>query len=134
MSPAGRPPRDWRDRAAAALRRLAGAPTQSESIRKNLEALLATAPGERRGRPDFGCGIESLLFEPIGPALLDEVRRRISNAIWRHERRIELLEVRAGVWDPETLLIEIDYRIRSSGERCSLAVPLAMAGQGSPIP
>ena len=128
MVPAGRhqPRRDLRDRAMDALRRLVGAPTESESIRKNLQNLLATIPGERRTRPDYGCDISSLLFEPVGPDMLEEMGRRIRNAIWRYERRIELVDVRCRADDPDTHLIniEVEYDVRSSGERAQLVIPL----------
>lgn len=113
-----------------ALRRLVGAPSESESIRKNLQTLLSTIRGELRTRPDYGCDIASLLFEPVGPEMLEEMRRRISDAIWRYERRIALIEVRARAEDPGMgfVQIEIDYSVRSSGERAQLVIPIQGMG------
>ncbi|HEY5722231.1 MAG TPA: GPW/gp25 family protein [Allosphingosinicella sp.] len=109
-----------------ALRRLIGAPTESESIRNSLQALLTTLPGQRRSRPEYGCDISSLLFEPVESDLLEEMLRRIRNAIWRYERRIELIDVRARAQDPGigSVLVKIDYSVRSSGERAQLAVQI----------
>ena len=110
------------------LRRLVGAQPESESIRKNLETLLSTIRGERRTRPDYGCDISSLLFEPVGPEMLEEMCRRIRNAIWRYERRIELIDVRARAGEPDVglVLIEIDYFVRSSGEQAQLIVTVGL--------
>jgi phage baseplate assembly protein W len=38
--------------------------SQSEHIRDLIEQVLFTAPGERVNRPDFGCGLLQLVFEP----------------------------------------------------------------------
>ncbi|UCD87229.1 MAG: GPW/gp25 family protein, partial [Desulfobacterales bacterium] len=35
-----------------------------EKIRQSLWLILATAPGERAMRPEFGCAIHDLVFEP----------------------------------------------------------------------
>ena len=38
-------------------------------VRDMIEQLLFTAPGERVMRPDFGCGLLDLAFEPNSPEL-----------------------------------------------------------------
>jgi uncharacterized protein len=46
-----------------------------------LEQLLFTSPGERVDRPDFGCGLLDLVFEPDAPALTTGLTAVITAAI-----------------------------------------------------
>jgi len=43
--------------------------TGSDHIRDMIEQILFTSPGERVNRPDFGCGIQQLVFSPNSDAL-----------------------------------------------------------------
>src|SRR6266540_4753548 len=45
--------------------------------REQIEQVLFTAPGERVFRPDFGAGLEALVFEPNNRPLWEVTRRRI---------------------------------------------------------
>ncbi len=94
-------------------------------IRQSLWALLGTAPGERLMLPDFGCGIHDLVFQPNTAALRGLVQGRVSDALLRWEPRIDLLEVRVetGPDMGNTLLIRIDYRIRSNNSFYNLVYP-----------
>ena len=44
--------------------RTALAESDDAHIRELLEQVLFTVPGERVNRPDFGCGLLQLVFEP----------------------------------------------------------------------
>ncbi|MGZ8998731.1 MAG: GPW/gp25 family protein [Allosphingosinicella sp.] len=132
MSLADRPPplRLYLARVMDRLRRLVGAPSKAEDIRRNIQAILSTRPGERVMRPEFGCAIHDLMFEPIGPAMLEEMRRRVAAAILCWELRIELTDVQARAGDSGSgvVLIELEYAVRSSGERALLVFPIQMFG------
>ena len=132
MTPAGRPPplRMLGARAMEGLRSLVGAPGEAESIRKNLFRLISTTPGERRFRRDYGCDIKPLFFEPVGTAMLEEMRRRVGAAILCWEPRIELTDVQVRAGDPElpALLVEVDYRSRSNGLLESLVRSVQLPG------
>ena len=43
-------------------------------MREQLEQLLLTIPGERVNRPDFGCGIQRLVFDGTDPLALARPR------------------------------------------------------------
>ena len=64
-----------------------------EDIRQSLIILLSTAPGERIMHPDFGCGINKLLFEPISNSLFTKMKDLIEQAILMFESRIKLNEI-----------------------------------------
>jgi phage baseplate assembly protein W len=94
-------------------------------IRNSIFLILSTAPGERVMRPDFGCGIHDLVFQPNTAALRGAVQARVREALVRWEPRIDLLDVRADT-SPQAanqLLIRIDYRIRANNALFNLVYP-----------
>lgn len=90
--------------------------TRADHIRDLIEQLLFTRPGERLMRPTFGCGLANMLFAPLGPEQAAAARMAIQLALQEHmSREIELvsLDVKA---EESTLLVDIAYRLRSTGE------------------
>lgn len=97
-----------------------------EKVRQSIWIILSTAPGERQMRPDFGCGIHDLVFEPNTAALRALVKTRVREALTRWEPRIDVLDVRVETPPPDernVLLIRIDYRIRSNNAFFNLIFP-----------
>lgn len=96
-----------------------------ERIRQSLWIILSTAPGERQMRPDFGCGIHDMVFQPNTAAFRGLVQETVRAALVRWEPRIDLLGVRVET-PPEArnyLLIRIDYRIRATNNVYNLVYP-----------
>ena len=98
---------------------------EEDKVRQSIEIILRTAPGERVMRPDFGCGIHDLVFDTISGALLGRVASVVAGALATWEPRIDVLSVRSqqDTEDPTRLLIEINYRLRSSNSRFNLVFP-----------
>lgn len=91
-----------------------------KDIEQSLTILLTTRPGERVMRPDFGCSLEDLLFEPINESLLTYVRNLIKRSILYYEPRIQLNEIE--ILEDENLLegrlrISIDITVRTTNGR-----------------
>lgn len=86
-------------------------------LRDLVEQVLFTHPGERVHRPDFGCGLLALVFEPAGEALAETTRMTVQGALqrWLGERiQVE----RVTVEQQEGLLrVGVTYRPRSSDPR-----------------
>ena len=61
-----------------------------EVIRSNLQQLLLTRRGERVMRPNFGTNLKDYLMEPLDQALLSQIRREITESIYRYARNINL--------------------------------------------
>lgn len=96
-----------------------------ESVRQSVWIILGTAPGERVMRPDFGCAIHDLVFSVSGATTAGRAVRAVREALVRWEPRLELRDVRAGA-DPATpgvLLVEIDYRVRTTNNQFNLVYP-----------
>ncbi|MFN4079864.1 MAG: GPW/gp25 family protein [Saprospiraceae bacterium] len=105
------------DHASGTVQRVA----ELEDIAQSLTILLRTRPGERVMRPDYGCALDDLLFEPTNEGLLTFVKDLISTAILYYEPRIDLQKVVIDA-DPALiqegkLYIEISFVVRSTNGR-----------------
>lgn len=90
-----------------------------------LRVVLLTAPGERVMRPQFGCRIWDLLFEPITANLLGLIREAVRDALAQWEPRIEVEDVEP-VQDDDVdglVTIRIAYRVRATNDRRNLVYP-----------
>jgi phage baseplate assembly protein W len=96
-----------------------------ESIRESIWIILATARGERKMRPDFGCGIHDLVFAVHSGETAGRVASEVRQALILWEPRIDLLDVSAGTdeAEPTRLLIQIEYRVRATNNRFNLVYP-----------
>ncbi|RDH91826.1 MAG: hypothetical protein DIZ77_08075 [endosymbiont of Seepiophila jonesi] len=94
-------------------------------IESSLEVLLSTRPGERLLRPDFGCNLDRMLFEPLDTGLKTFMTDLIATAILYHEPRIDVERISlAGSDDNEGLvLIEIEFRVRATNARRNMVYP-----------
>ncbi len=96
-----------------------------EDVAQAMRLILGTARGERRMRPEFGCGIHDFMFAPIDATTIGMVRYHVTEALGRWEPRVDVNDVRVNL-DPHVdgcLLIEIDYTLRRTGDRRNLVYP-----------
>ena len=98
---------------------------EEEDIKQCLEIILSTTPGERVMRPDFGCNMRDMVFEPINTSLTTYMRDQIEKAILYHEPRIDLKRVAINTADvfEGVVLIEIDYVVRTTNSRQNYVYP-----------
>ncbi|GAB3023310.1 GPW/gp25 family protein [Natronobiforma cellulositropha] len=95
------------------------------SIRDSIRIILGTAKGERVMRPDFGCDIHDHVFGNIDGTMLTLVESGVEEALINWEPRIDVEDVDAGR-DPENpnrLLIDITYRVRSTNTESNMVYP-----------
>lgn len=99
-----------------------------KSIQEAIWIILATAPGERVMRPDFGCGLHRLVFAVNEAATLGQVKQEVHDALVRWEPRIEVLSVDTEVRGRgEVLLINVHYRVRTTNNYFNLVYPFYLA-------
>ncbi len=87
-----------------------------QDIRESLQILFSTQPGERLLRSDYGCDLQSSVFENISEDLIAELTTQITDSILRHETRIELSAVNIQQ-DPKArncLQVQVLYRLHGS--------------------
>lgn len=96
-----------------------------ESIPQAIWMILATAPGERVMRPDFGCGLHDLVFAVNDATTASRVAAEVRRALLLWEPRIDLLDVTAApdAADATRLLIRIEYKVRATNSRQNLVYP-----------
>ena len=105
---------------------------QEDSVRQSIWIILATAKGERRMRPDFGCGLNDLVFEQNTPATAGLVTREVRDALLRFEPRIEVLDVSVtNRQEDAVMLIDIDYRIRTMNTVFNMVYPFYLNPGGT---
>jgi uncharacterized protein len=99
-------------------------------IAESIQIILRTQHGERLMRPEFGCNLKSLVFAPNNAATANLARYYVTEGLTRWEPRIEVLEVSV-TNDPAgaQLLIEVNYRMRATGDVHSLAYPFPLETQ-----
>lgn len=97
----------------------------AEGIDSSLRVVLMTAPGERVMRPNFGCRIWELMFEPINANTLGLMAEAVREAVARWEPRVVLESVRVEP-DPGSVgqvFIHLDYLVRTTNDRRNLVYP-----------
>ncbi|MEA2621658.1 MAG: uncharacterized protein QOH61_568 [Chloroflexota bacterium] len=74
---------------------------RSTHVRQEIEQVLFTAPGERPHRPDWGIGVEQLVFEPGADSLRAMINQRLTST---------LAEVLRGEVDPASIGVDVSLR------------------------
>ncbi|MFC6088386.1 GPW/gp25 family protein [Saccharothrix sp. BKS2] len=92
---------------------------------ESIRLILATAPGERAMRPEFGCAIHDLVFAPADAATAGRIAYEVRLSLERWEPRITLHDVSVGFdeVDRGTLLIDIGYALRGTNDPRNLVFP-----------
>ncbi|XVV01710.1 GPW/gp25 family protein [Actinosynnema sp. CA-248983] len=92
---------------------------------ESIRLILATAPGERPMRPEFGCAIHDLVFAPADAATAGRIAYEVRLSLERWEPRISLADVSVGFdeVDHGTLLIDIRYSLRGTNDPRNLVFP-----------
>jgi len=94
-------------------------------IESSLKILLSTRQGERVMRPDYGCNLDELVFEPLTTTFKTYIKDLISTAILYYEPRIDVNRIDlddTGELDGR-ILISIDYTVRSTNSRFNFVYP-----------
>lgn len=96
-----------------------------ELVREAIWILLGTAKGERQMLPQFGCGIQDMVFAPNNQTTWGNLQHLVKDALTQWETRIDVLDVTvtAAANEANTLLIRVDYRIRSNNAFGNLVYP-----------
>ncbi len=103
-----------------------------DSVRQAILLLLATAPGERVMRPEYGCSLHHLLFAPNDDTTAGLAIHYVRRALERWEPRIAVVSLDAGrsPTHPEQLDIALAYRVRATGRVEPLTLSLDLTGGG----
>ena len=99
--------------------------TGEEDIEEAIWIILGTSKGERLMLPDFGCGINDLVFAPLNPTTIGDIGYHVKEALIQWEPRIDVLNVRVEQEkeEPNKLLIRVDYRVRANNAYYNIVYP-----------
>jgi len=105
-----------------------------EAIERAMTVVLSTARGERVMRPEFGCAIWELLFDPVNENTLGLMAESVRQALGQWEPRIEVETVLASPHqnDAALVLIEVDFRVRATNDRRNLVYPFYVIPEEGP--
>ena len=94
-------------------------------IEQAIELILATAPGERPMRPEFGCGVHDFVFDSIDAGTIGKMELAIRDALDRWEPRVIVETVEFDLADvgEGRLIIDIGYRVRVTNTIRNLVYP-----------
>jgi uncharacterized protein len=97
----------------------------AEDIRQSILIILETSPGERVMRPDFGCGLMDMVFEPVSYSTQAQIEQIVGQALLLWEPRIDVHEIKAVINPDEknTIDITISYQIRATNTFYNLVYP-----------
>lgn len=116
------------DRGGVALAR------DEDDVDQAIGIILATAPGERPMRPEFGCDVHNLVFEAIDALTLGQIEHAVRVALDRWEPRVDvesvefdLSRVGSGVLDTQ-----IGYRLRPTNTIRNLVHPFYLIAAEEP--
>jgi phage baseplate assembly protein W len=98
---------------------------EGTDVEQAIGLILATAPGERPMRPEFGCGAHDYVFERIDGYALGRIEHEVRVALKRWEPRIDVQSVgfdtaKAG---EGVLVIDIGYRLLATNDVRNLVYP-----------
>jgi phage baseplate assembly protein W len=94
-------------------------------IVESIRLILATAPGERPMRPEFGCAIHDLVFAPADSTTAGQIAYEVRQSLERWEPRIDLTDVVVDFAEADngTLLIDIRYTLGNTNDPRNLVFP-----------
>ncbi len=95
--------------------------TEAASVKQAVKTLIQTNFGEKPFNYFFGSNVRALLFEPVTPDTIDEIKLNIELAIENFEPRAELLEVRVlDEIDKNSINISVRFKVISTDEQVEI--------------
>lgn len=93
--------------------------TELDQLKSNIKNLLLTKKGERLMNPDFGAGVETVLFEQITDDFEDKIQDLITTAVDRYIPNVTIDEINVDMSnenkDRNYVNISLKFRSRSTG-------------------
>jgi len=84
--------------------------------------ILGTALGERVMRPDFGCAVHDLTFDPNDATLVGKVEFYVRNALERWEPRLQVRRVEATP-EEKRMVADVEYLVRQTNRVDNVVFP-----------
>ena len=98
---------------------------REQELEQAMRLILATYPGERPMRPDFGSRLRDYVFRSATVDTAAELSDEVQQALLRWEPRVDIETVNVTV-DPaerNTLYIDISYAVKDTNDQRNLVFP-----------
>jgi uncharacterized protein len=98
---------------------------RERELEEAMRLILATYPGERPMRPEFGSRVRDWVFRGVDNDSMAALSLEVRNSIHRWEPRVEVTDVRVTQDrnDASTMRIDIEYRPLDTNDRRNLVFP-----------
>ena len=102
-----------------------------QDIEQAIRIILGTRRGERVMRPEFGCRVHDLIFEPRDATTASLVRAYVQEALEFWEPRILIQRVESFIDNTNdgAILVEIDYQVKATHDTRSIVYPFYLVGE-----
>ena len=101
-------------------------PDLAESVRQTIRAILLTRPGEQLMRPDFGAGLNRIVFDTLDELTITALEFRVSQALRRDVGDELVIDSVDFETRPESgeLVLSLSFRRREDQKPRSLEIKL----------
>ena len=100
-------------------------------VQESIRIVLGTRPGERVMRPEFGCRVHELMFEPRTVATRSLIQQYVRQALTRWEPRIIVQSVSVSMDDDMdgAIFVEVSYVVKATHDERSIVYPFFLVGE-----
>ena len=89
---------------------------EDDHVRDMIFSVLFTNPGERVNRPDFGCGLRTLIFAPASQAVAAATKVLVKGSLQKWlESEIEVADIEVEAIE-NRIVVTVAYRRRTESE------------------
>jgi phage baseplate assembly protein W len=99
--------------------------TGIDELEQAMYLVLATTPGERPMRPNFGCRLQEYVFAPVDMNTSSRMASDVRAALLQWEPRVSVGDVVVSPSDDaeSTLWIDVSYTVKATNDRRNLVFP-----------
>ena len=98
---------------------------REQELEQAMRLILATYPGERPMRPDFGSRLRDYVFRSATVDTAAELSHEVQQALLRWEPRVDVktVDVTVDPWERNKLYIDISYAVKDTNDFRNLVFP-----------
>jgi len=96
-----------------------------QELEQAMRLILATYPGERPMRPEFGSRVRDYVFRSVTVDTAAALSNEVQTALLRWEPRVDVesVDVTMNPDDRATLYIDVEYKIKGENDKRNLVFP-----------
>ena len=109
--------------------------TDDREIAEAIWLVLATTPGERPMRPEFGSRLADYVFAPANATTAGQLANEVRAALERWEPRIDVgdIDIGLGAIGSGVIYIDVHYQIRGDNDPRNLVFPFYVIPDEHPV-